>query len=98
MRVDERIPNLVSEFKSDSIWPLLDQNTGKLAELGILPVFDRFMAKKGVKCYPICILRPDFESSHQGDILDHKIKGDWKLYFFGPHTNFKTEQLVGMTL
>ena len=53
MPSDKGIPNLVSEFKSDNIRPHFRQKYQKLAEFGILSVFDIFLAKKGVKCYPI---------------------------------------------
>ena len=43
-----------------------------------------FFRQKRVKCYPIWVLRSDLESSHQGNLSDHKMKGDWKLYFLAP--------------
>ena len=47
IRLDERITNLVSKFKSDNIWPLFGQrNGGKLVKSGVLPVFD-FVGQKG---------------------------------------------------
>ena len=60
-----RNPNLASEFKSDNIWHhFWPKNCQKLAKSGILKIFDSFLATKGVRCYPIWILRPDLDSSH----------------------------------
>ena len=63
---------MIIEFK---IWPrnsnritfdpfLVKKNCGKLAKSGILPIFESFLPKKGVKCYPTYILRPYLESFH----------------------------------
>ena len=41
---NERISNLVSEFKSNNIWPLFGK---KLVKDWILPVFDHFFPKRG---------------------------------------------------
>ena len=56
----------------------------KLEKSDIRSDFDHFFRQRRVKCYPIWVLRPDLESSHQGNLSDHKMKGDWKLYFLAP--------------
>ena len=53
--------------------PLLEKNGQKQTISGNLPVFDRFLPK-GVKFYPIRILRPDLEFS-QDDLLTHEALG-----------------------
>ena len=69
MQNDEMILNLASELKLDNIWPSFGKT--KMVENWLyrdivdnLPIFDGFMAKIGIKCCPISILRPDLESSH----------------------------------
>ena len=91
MRLDERIPNLVSELKSDDIYPsFCPQNGQKLAKYPILSVFDHFSAKNGVTCYPISILRHGLESSLQGTSLRPQNERIINTLFFDPHCNFKT--------
>ena len=44
---NERIPNLVSKFRSDNIWPTFwPKNRQKLAKSDTLPVFDSFFGQK----------------------------------------------------
>ena len=46
----------------------------KLSEIGKIPDsvdLNRFLAKKGVKSCPICILGPDLESSHHFAYFRH---------------------------
>ena len=43
--------------------------TQKLDKSGILPVFNSFWPKKGVRCFSIWISRPDLEFSHNLTIL-----------------------------
>ena len=54
---DERIPNLVSQFKPDNIWPSSWPKNGrkgaKITKITDLALFLPFLAKKRVKCYPI---------------------------------------------
>ena len=50
---EERIPNLAAELKSDNICPLFGQTTVKIGIRSKIPIFDSFLAKEGVKCYPI---------------------------------------------
>ena len=91
MRLDERIPNLTSELKSDdiycSLWP---KNGRKLAKYPILPVSDRFLTKMGQ-------MLSNFNSETRFGIisssLDPKTKGLLILHILTPHRNFKT--LVG---
>ena len=49
------------------------ENGQKLAKYPNLLDVDRFLAKKGVNCCPISILRPDLESSHPGTSLRPQI-------------------------
>ena len=56
IHLEDKIPNLVSKFKSDDILPLFVARNGrKLTKFPILPVFDRSLANtgEGVKCYQI---------------------------------------------
>ena len=79
MRLNERIPNLVSKFILDNIlsrvWQTAEkgQNIYKIADFAS---FRQFYDQKGVKCYRICILRPDLEPRIEAHPLDHKMKGD----------------------
>ena len=56
-----------------SYGPKMGQKSGpktqKLDKSGILPVFNSFWPKKGVKCFSIWISRPDLEFSHHLAIL-----------------------------
>ena len=93
MRLDERIPNLVSELKSDenypSFWP--KKNSRKLAKYHILSVFDRFFfAKNRVKYYPISVMRPELESSHQGASFKPQNERWCYALFLHPPCNFKS--------
>ena len=69
---DDRIPNLVSEFKSDDIWPpfwLKKCKNNKLKN------FCQFFLAKKVKCCQISILRTDVESSdHSASSLSQFIR------------------------
>ena len=76
MPLDERTPNLVSELKSVTYDSILAKNGKKLAKYPIISVFDRFLAKNGVKGYPISIMRPDSESYHQDAYVRHKKERD----------------------
>ena len=44
--------------------------------------FRPFLAKNEVEYYPISILRPDSESSHQGASIRHQNGKDYKTLFF----------------
>ena len=57
LRNNERIPNLVSELKSDNIWPLFWQKRSKTSEIGNIASSRPFFAQKEVKCHPIQILQ-----------------------------------------
>ena len=87
MRLYARIPNPVSQLKSDNIWPFFAKEQSKLLNSGILTVFDSFLAKKGSTS--ISILRPDLESLHQGTSNCPQIERKIKTLFFGPRGNFK---------
>ena len=50
---------------------------------------------KGLICYPISILRPDLESSHEVASNHPQIERKIKTSFFGPHNNFKTSIALG---
>ena len=63
--------------------PSLGKNGRKTGKIPDFASFDRFLPK-GVWCYPIWLLRPDFESSHQGKSFGLQIKRDWQLYFLAP--------------
>ena len=67
MQNDKRIPNLASEWKSENIFPSLEKTVENWLNQAIvdnLSIFDSFVVKKGVRYYPISILRSDLESSH----------------------------------
>ena len=68
LRHNERIPNLLSEFKPDNIWSpfWLKKKLSKTWEIGNFASFRPFyfLPKKDIKSYPIKILRPDLEPSH----------------------------------
>ena len=49
-----------------------------------LSVFSSFLAKRGIKCHPISILRPDLESPLLAHLSDAKIKENRKFYFLAP--------------
>ena len=46
--------------------PFLAKKVSKIGEIVIFLNFDLFLAKRGVKYYPISFLRPDLESSRRG--------------------------------
>ena len=72
--------------KMDEIWRNLESS-------GISLDFDRFLGQKGVKCYPIWILRPDLESSrHVASIRPFCVK-IFKFCFF--HGKFKMSNGAG---
>ena len=68
---------------------LAKKNCQKPTKYLILPVFDSFFAKKRIKCYPISILSPDSEASHEGASnwprIDRKIEN----FIFDSHSNFR---------
>ena len=70
-RLDENISTLVSKLKSDNIWPsfwrkkllkVKNWQNGQFCQIWTV-----FLAKKGVKCCIISILRSDLESSRSGE-------------------------------
>ena len=75
--VSLRIPNLVSEFNSDKIWPPFWQK--KTVESWQNTPFCQFWAffhQKGIKCYSILIWRADLGSSHQrASLIPHNERG-----------------------
>ena len=55
-------------------------------------IFSQFSSDfwpKGVKCYPISIMRPDLQSSHQDASNWPQIEITIRTLFSGPHSNFK---------
>ena len=83
MHIDERIPNLVSEFKMDKIWhPFWPKKTVGNWQIPDLANFDSFLAKKEVNSYPIWIMRPDLESSHHFAYLRHPFDMIFAFWFF----------------
>ena len=64
-RLDEVIPNMVSELSFDNILaPIWAKNTRKIVEVVILVYFDRFSAKSSVKYYRSSILTTYLDSPH----------------------------------
>ena len=61
---DEGIPNLASELKLDNICPFPGQKTVENWDFLKHPYFRQFFIQKGVRCYPIWILRQVSESFH----------------------------------
>ena len=99
MQNDERIPNVVSEFKSDKIWPLFGQkNLSKWANTGVLSIFDSFLAKKWVRSYLIWILRPDLEFFHQFAYLRHAFDMICAFLFLGLQCILKNLKLNSQPL
>ena len=47
MRLDARMPNLVSELKSDNIRPFLGKKQLKTGKIGYFASFDFFLPKNG---------------------------------------------------
>ena len=92
MRLDDGIPNMVSEFKSDNTYSPFCQKTAEIWQnIPILPVFDRFFGQKGQfePIWPLSLDRlnrlefwgPIWNPLIKAHLLDHQMKGDWKLYF-----------------
>ena len=96
MRLYARIPNLVSELKSENSWaPFWPKNRRMWQNTRIYQFSTLFLTKKGVKYYPISILRPDLESSHQGASNWLQIERKIQTLFFGPRRNFKISTTFG---
>ena len=66
------------------------ENGRKLAQLGILPVFSRFWAKRGSNIIQFEFWDKIWNPLMKAHLLDHKMKGDLKFYFLAPNRNFKT--------
>ena len=82
-------PNLVN-FVGKYLIALLEteiptvgnKKRSKTDKIGYFASFQSFFkVKKGVKCYPISILRPDLEPSHQGACLRHQNERKVKTLF-----------------
>ena len=94
MPLEERITNLVSELKSDNIWPhFLQKKCRKLAKYPILPVFHSFFFGQEGRGQ----ILSDFNSenifgihSSRRIFYTPKRKGLKTLFFIPPHCNFKT--------
>ena len=70
MRQDDKIQNLVSKLKSITFNPFWQKKTVEIWQIWLfcqfLSVFDSFLAKRGVGCYLISILRQELKSPHPG--------------------------------
>ena len=75
----------VSDLKADNIWHFFTKNDQKLTKYPLMSVFDRFfLAKNDVKCYPILVMRPVSQSSHQGASSRRQNERDHFLFYFWP--------------
>ena len=86
------IPDRASEFKSDNIWPLFWPKTcRKWAKSDILPIFDSFLAKKGVKYYPDLNSAARFEILSSFCIWQAPIKYEFQILIFRLYMHFLFE-------
>ena len=101
LRNDERIPNLLSEFKLDNIWPRFGQKGGQIfsdlnseTKFGILSSFHNFLA-------PICndlhilIFRLPIVSHFKNDFW---AKSNWRFFDKTSYSVlFSMERRMGIT-
>ena len=88
MRLDERIPNLVSELKLGNIWLHFWKKRSKTDKVGYLPVSTVFWPKRGVNVIRLLFWGQIW--NHQCTSFRPKMKGLLILHFLTRHCNFKT--------
>ena len=88
---DERIPNLVSIFKWNKIWPpFLQKKKLKIGEIYDMANFQQFfLSKKGAKCYLNFILGLDLVSSYHLASFYAPVAMNFTLCFFTFHVLFE---------
>ena len=76
IRLDSKLRNIVSKFKSDNIYPLLAEKRPRTGKMEYFASFHSFLAKSGsyVIRFDFCdyIWNPLIEAN----LLDHKMKAD----------------------